>query len=172
LSQTNPATIIITDTSVLINFLKIDRLDLLGSYSRQFLVTDHVREEITFAYPGQVDCYDQGLKAGFFQGIMVNSLPELNLFGRLFQDGRLGQGECSAIAAAIHRGCAVALDDRRAIKEVQLIAPELEILTTQALMVCLIRESTLTLAEADVILEDWAINHRFKLKIKTFQELL
>src|ERR1700722_7633689 len=37
--------VIVSDTSVLINFLKIDRLDLLGNCSLHFLVTDHVRHD-------------------------------------------------------------------------------------------------------------------------------
>jgi predicted nucleic acid-binding protein len=168
--QTDSSIIVITDTSVLINFVKIDRLDLLGSCSCQFLVTDHVREEITL--PEQLSCYNLGLQAGFFEEILVNSLPELTLFGRLIHSGRLGEGECSAIAAAIHRGYAVALDDGRAIKEARALAPKLEILTTKDVMVGLIRERVLTIAEADQILQDWAANHRFKLKMQTFKGLI
>ena len=48
-----PSSIIVADTSVLINFLKVDRMDLIGAYPRQFLATDHVADEIADAYPEQ-----------------------------------------------------------------------------------------------------------------------
>ena len=34
--------IIVTDASVLINFLRIDRIDLLAGHAHAFLSTDHV----------------------------------------------------------------------------------------------------------------------------------
>jgi predicted nucleic acid-binding protein len=45
--------ILITDTSVLINFLNINRLDLLIAYPGKFLITEHVIEEITIDFPEQ-----------------------------------------------------------------------------------------------------------------------
>ena len=40
------STVIALDTSVLINFLCIDRMDLIARYSHQFIVTDHVAAEV------------------------------------------------------------------------------------------------------------------------------
>ena len=45
--------IIVADTSVLINFLKIDRMDLIGRFPQRFLATDHVAAEISDNYPDQ-----------------------------------------------------------------------------------------------------------------------
>ena len=45
--------IIIADTNILINFLRIDRLDLIARHSCQFVITEHVREEITEHHPVQ-----------------------------------------------------------------------------------------------------------------------
>lgn len=45
--------IIVADTSVLINFLRIDRMDLIGLFPRRFLATDHVAQEIAESYPDQ-----------------------------------------------------------------------------------------------------------------------
>ena len=39
--------IVVADTSVLLNFLKIGRMDLIGSHPRRFLATDHVENEIS-----------------------------------------------------------------------------------------------------------------------------
>ena len=47
--------IVVTDTSVLVNFLCIDRMDLIAWHSHRFVITDHVTEaeEITEHYPEQ-----------------------------------------------------------------------------------------------------------------------
>ncbi len=51
--MSDSALIIIADTNVLINFLRIDRLDLIARHFYQFVITDHVREEITEHHPVQ-----------------------------------------------------------------------------------------------------------------------
>ena len=50
--------------------------------------------------------------------------------------------------------------------------PTLCILTThpQDLMVSMIREDLLDIAEADRI-KDWAVRHRFRLKLRSFREI-
>jgi predicted nucleic acid-binding protein len=45
--------VVITDTSVLVNFLCIDRMDLIARHSHRFMITGHVMEEITDHYPEQ-----------------------------------------------------------------------------------------------------------------------
>lgn len=168
----DPSTVVITDTSVLINFLKIDRLDLLGNCSCKFLVTNHVRDEISANYSTQAQCYEKGLFAEFLQEIIVNNINEIKLFGTLMRDNRLGEGECSALAAAIYRGYSVAIDDRLATKVGMHLSPSLKILTTQDIMILIIQEQLLTIAEADSILTDWKMNHRFSLKIASFSDLI
>jgi predicted nucleic acid-binding protein len=164
--------IIVADTSVLINFLRIDRLDLIGRCSRHFLGTDHVRDEITSQYPEQVERYNSGLTNGFIIEINVDSIPELKIYSRLLEGGRLGQGECSAIAVAVHRRYGLAIDDRRAIKEATALDSSLSVFKTQDIMIMIIQEELLTVAEADAILAEWSANHRFRLKIKSFSELI
>jgi predicted nucleic acid-binding protein len=58
--------IIVSDTSVLINFIKINRLDLLGNCSLHFLVTDHVKAEITDSFPDQFQRFQKGLQEHVF----------------------------------------------------------------------------------------------------------
>jgi predicted nucleic acid-binding protein len=163
--------IIVSDTSVLINFLKIDRLDLLGNCSLHFLVTDHVRDEITHNYTDQLQRFHNSLQKHILEEIRVVEVAEVELFSTL-QNGKLGIGECSAISVAIHRKCSLAIDDNLAIKSTLSLAPNLLIFRTQDLMVKMIQEGVLNISDADLILQDWAENHRFKLKIKTFKELL
>lgn len=108
--------IVVSDTSILINFLKIDRLDLLKSCSLHFLVTDHVRGEITENFPDQFERFRVGLLQHIFEEISVTDIAELELFSSLLKNGKLGAGECSAISVAVHRNYLLAIDDNLAIK--------------------------------------------------------
>ena len=54
--------IVVADTSVRLNFLRIDRMDLLGRFPGRFLATDHVAAEITDAT--QRARYDAAVAAG------------------------------------------------------------------------------------------------------------
>ena len=97
---------------------------------------------------------------------------ELQLFESLFTTGRLGAGECSAIALAVHRGYILAIDDRLAIRHAREADASLRILATQDLMVSMIREGLLEVEEADRIKRDWATRHRFRLRLDSFRELI
>ena len=90
----------------------------------------------------------------------------------LAASGRLGKGECSAIACAIHRGYALAIDDRRAAREATAAFSDLEIVRTQDLIVSMIDQNLLSIAEADAIKDEWEQRHRFRLTISSFAELL
>jgi predicted nucleic acid-binding protein len=89
---------------------------------------------------------------------------------------RLGPGECSAIAVAIKRGYSLAIDDKRAIQDAETFAASentnIEVLTTQDIMVRLIRQGVLPVEQADVMLVAWRTQHRFTLPIKSFAEVL
>ena len=167
-------TIIVADTSVLINFLRIDRMDLIGAHPDSFLATDHVAAEIID--PRQHSRYATALAAGFLVEQAVDDLVEVEIFLRLAQRGRLGAGERSAIAVALNRGYRLAMQDnraiRRAIQEARISGSAVRIIRTQDIVVELIRCRTLTVESADAILADWANNHRFKLKLSSFRELL
>lgn len=140
--------IVVADTSVLINFLKIDRMDLLGGYPGRFLATDHVESELASDYPEQRARYQAALAANLLDTCSVTDPAEVALFLRLGPGVRLGAGECSAIAVAISRGYAIAIDDGRAIKvalqEAERTGVRLSVLRTREIMVGLIRSSVLT----------------------------
>jgi predicted nucleic acid-binding protein len=150
--------IVVADTSVLINFLKIDRMDLVGRYPGRFLATDHVESELADDYPEQKARYHAAVAAGLLDTCSVSDPAEAMLFGRLGPGVRLGAGECSAIAVALTRGYAIAIDDSRAIKvarrEAELVGGRLVVLQTQEIMVALIQASVLTVDEADQIKAD------------------
>ena len=168
--------IIIADTSVLINFLRIDRMDLIGAHPASFIVTDHVADEIADSYPDQQARYNAAVAAGLLDQQRIDDLAEVEMFLRLAERGRLGAGERSAIAVALLRGYTLAIDDTRAIhralEEAEVAGSALTILRTQDIVVELIRGGIVTVEAADAIHVEWATNHRFKLKISSFRELL
>jgi len=168
-----PETIVITDTSVLINFLVLDRVGLLGQLpDRRFVVTNHVRLEITEHFQEQLQRLEQAFAVGVLQEIQVTEFEEVQLFAQLTATG-LGIGECSAIAVALHRKLALAIDDKRAIKKIKKIkkfADNMRVLTTEHLVVLLIQHDVLTVIEADAMKREWEQIHRFRLKFDSFAE--
>jgi predicted nucleic acid-binding protein len=165
-----PETIVITDTSVLINFLVLDEVGLLSRLpDRSFVVTDHVRAEITAHHSEQLQRLEQAFASGMLEEIRVTDLEEVRLFAKLTATG-LGIGECSAIAVAAHRKLALAIDDKRAIKKLHKMSLGLTVLTTEMLVVLLIQHGILTVAEADAMKLEWEQNHRFRLTFQSFAE--
>jgi predicted nucleic acid-binding protein len=86
--------IVVADTSVLINFLKIDRMDLIGAFPRRFLATDHVADELVDAYPEQQAQYRAAVALQYLDTCSVTDVDELALFSRLSPGQKLGAGEC------------------------------------------------------------------------------
>lgn len=163
-------TIVITDASVLINFLVLDRVGLLSRLpSLHFVVTEHVRAEITDHFPQQLQRLNAAFDAGVIEEISVTDIVEVALFADLTSKG-LGVGECSAIAVAVNRKLTIAIDDKRALKKVARLGYNLKVLGTEQLVVQLIAESVLTIVEADQMKDDWEQNYRFKLSIVSFSE--
>jgi predicted nucleic acid-binding protein len=168
--------IVIADTSVLINFLRIDRMDLIGAHPASFIATDHVAAEIADTYLDQQTRYEVALTAGQVTQHRIDDPAELDIFLRMAEKGRLGAGERSAIAVALNRGCALAIDDSRAIyralEEAGIAGNALTIVRTQDIIVELVRNGVVSVEAADAIHVDWATNHHFKLKIASFHDLL
>ena len=161
---------VILDTSVLINFLTIDRVDLLGRHSRyRFLLTPHVRSEVTHAV--QLTRLDAAIQSGQLHLIATGSHAELATFARL--TATLGIGESAAIAAAAHRSLRVAVEDRAARRTAIQLVGHSNVVTTTQLMVSMIQTGLLTVQDADAIKLDWATNHRFDLaQFQSFADIL
>ena len=165
-------TAVVADASVLINFLRIDRMDLFAGHSHDFIVTDHVADEISDRYSDQQRRFGSAVGTGAVSVLSVTGSEEISLFGSLSASGRLGAGECSAIAVAVIRQHVLAIDDRRATMQARRADHALRILTTQDLMVSMIAETLLDIPEADRIKNEWAARHRFRLKLNSFRDLL
>jgi hypothetical protein len=81
--------VVVTDTSVLVNFLCIDRMDLIARHPHRFVITDHVADEITDHYPEQKARLAAALAAGIVQQVSVTGDDALDLF-KLIETNRLG----------------------------------------------------------------------------------
>ena len=90
-------------------------MDLIAGLPHHFTVTDHVADEVSDRYPDQQRRLVSAVHTGILSQLSVTTPDELSLFGALSASGRLGVGECSAIAVAVHRQHILAIDDRRAI---------------------------------------------------------
>lgn len=66
----------------------------------------------------------------------------------------------------------VALDDKVARKETRKLFHDLGLLNTQTLIVSMIRAGVLSVEEADHMKAVWEKEHRFRLKIGSFADLL
>ncbi|MBX3420605.1 MAG: hypothetical protein KF752_03510 [Pirellulaceae bacterium] len=164
--------IVITDTSVLVNFLVLDQAALLARLpDHRFVVTEHVRAEITDHYQDQLQRLEAAFTAGILEEIRVTDLPEVQLFAQLTATG-LGIGECSAIAVAAHRQLALAIEDKRAVKKLKTVGLQLTLHSTETIVVLLIQHAVLTFQEADTMKQEWELHHRFRLPFGSFAERL
>lgn len=160
------------DTSVLINFLKIQRIDLFQKCSLFFFITDHVQDEISAYYPDQHTLLNFAVDQKILVKRNVESPEEFQTFGELSKSGQLGAGECAAIAIAVHQHYCLAIDDNQAIRKASILLSPHCILRTQDLMLLMIQENLLSLEQADHMIQVWAKEHRFRLKIDSFRSLL
>jgi predicted nucleic acid-binding protein len=164
---------VVLDTSTLINFLRIDRLDLLTTHPLYaFLITDHVRREISEYYADQLAAVTQAVEAGELTELVVTSPEEVEIFAKLSALRTLGSGECSAIAVAKNRSLTLAIDDIRAKKQAMSMDRSLATLSTAELIASLIKVGRLTIEEADAMKRDWEDHHRFRLPFSSFRDFL
>jgi predicted nucleic acid-binding protein len=164
----------IIDASVLLNFLKIDRIDLLAKHpDYRFIVVDLVKNEVTKR--GQAE----RLEAALLSGELLPDDPpesidlaELATFAAM-STLKIGNGDKAVIAAAKVRGLVLAMDDERAWKRASAFCVGVPREETVSIIVSLIRAGVLTVAEADAIKADWEANHNFTKKTFTsFGELI
>jgi predicted nucleic acid-binding protein len=155
----------IIDASVLLNFLKIDRIDLLAKHpAYRFIVVDLVKNEVTKR--GQA----VRLEAAFASGELFLDVPpelidtaELAVFAAM-SALKIGNGDKAVIAAAKIRGLVLAMDDERAWKRASAFCVGIPREETVTIIVSLIKAGVLSVAEADDIKADWEANHSFTKK--------
>ena len=160
---------IVLDASVLLNFVKIGRIELLGQLGTSVVLLDQVLDEVRRRE--QRVTVEDAVKAGVLDLQSVRDPVEVTLFANLPADGRLGAGECAVLAVALNRNWVAGLQDRRARVEGQRRREDLALCQTEDLVLTLIRSGYLTLNEADGFLVEWATKHRFKPRLISFREM-
>jgi predicted nucleic acid-binding protein len=165
----------IIETSVLVNFLKVDRTDLLAKHPYyRFVVIDLVRNEVTQYYADQVARLQAAIAAGELlpdQPPEATDPAELAAFATMSRV-KIGEGERAGVAAAHTRGLPLAMDDERAWKRAASFCAGVLRESTVSIMVALIRAGTIDVGEADAIKLEWETNHRFRLKFTSFTEVV
>ena len=74
--------VIVTDASVLMNFLRIDRTDLIAGHSHNFVVTDHVADVMSELYTEQQKRFAEAIDGAVSQ-TSITSPEEMSFFASL-----------------------------------------------------------------------------------------
>ena len=101
---------VIIDANVLINFIKIDRLNILQQLQMySFFLSSEVYDEIS--YPKQRLVLDQALNEGWLKKTEITDPNELRSYAQYRR--QMGNGEAACLAIAICRQWTMACDERK-----------------------------------------------------------
>ena len=159
--------LLIADASTLLNFLHVRRFDLMQGMGLKVRIVDAVYDEVA----SEREQLDRLVNEEAIRVLTLEGEALTGNVARLLSLG-LGQGEAFSFAAAIEFKGAIAIDDRRAIKRAQIVAPDIAIITTTDIVLAGIQSNRITVVEADLLKTEWADNHRFRLKFGSFNDLL
>ena len=100
----------ITDANILINFIKIGRVDILQQLRMYaFYLSEEVYREIT--YPAQRLVLDHALKNGWLRETVITDQNELRSYAQYRR--QMGDGEAACLAIAICRKWIMACDEQK-----------------------------------------------------------
>lgn len=158
-----------TDACILINFLRVHRLDLLGALPPYvFCVPSEAQGEIT--YPEQQAELEEAFGRGWIQQVRLEAIAELEAFTKANE--QLGSGESACLALAEVRGWILGTDDSKGAKWKKVIsAPGIKVLNTPGIVLLAIRQGVLTVQQADEIKNTLEAN-RFRMAFASFQDLM
>ncbi|HWB84450.1 MAG TPA: hypothetical protein VG675_09945 [Bryobacteraceae bacterium] len=169
MNATGTTSIVITDTSILINLSHTGHLAFLGRVGGLcFVVPDEVVAEVT--EPEQLRTLEAAIADGLLRRESLASPDELAVFAELSQI--LGSGESACLALASSRGWLVACDEKRVfLREARARLGHGRILNTPGLYVLWIRAGLVTVEEADAAKAVLDAN-RFKMTFSSFREVI
>jgi predicted nucleic acid-binding protein len=158
-----------TDACILINLLRVHRLDLLGAVPPYvFFVPTEALGEITYA--DQQRELKEALDRGWIQATRLDSIDELQVFAQANE--QLGSGESACLALAEVRNWILGTDDSKGAKWKKVIsAPGIKVLNTPGILLLAIRQGVLTVKQADEIKASLEAN-RFRMGFASFQDLM
>ncbi|WP_416759989.1 hypothetical protein ACNI65_24240 [Roseateles sp. So40a] len=160
--------VVVTDTNVLINFLRIEQLGLLGRVPElRFEVPQQVMDEVT--WEAQAAALAAALEAGELHPCEASDVEISALYSSLLK--RIESGEAACIAIACVRGQSVATDEKG---NAGRIAHELlgrhRLLRTEELIKRCIQAELISVSEADEFKATLARN-RYDMKFASFADL-
>ena len=161
--------VVVTDTSILINFAWIERLDLLRDMvGVEFWIPRTVVEEVR--HPELRPRIEAAVRSGFLL-VVEATLLEQEVFALLTKEDRLDPGEAECLAIAAARGCIIACDERsrKFLRVQKRLLGEGRCVTSLDLVVASLARGLLVLEQADGFLEVWR-RHRFQPGIASFAE--
>jgi predicted nucleic acid-binding protein len=154
--------ILVPDACVLINFLKLDRLDLLTSAMELSpMTTKLVLDEITDR--GQRQALDEAVNSGKIEVADPDSARAMELYLDL-REGGLGKGEASCLGLCCITGGAILACDERAgcfLRAVSKLDLREHLVTTRDLINLAVQDGRLTLGAANRLLGDLRTRFRY-----------
>lgn len=144
------------DSSTLISFLRVNRVDLLVAYPAKFMVPLQVADEVL--WPDQKGRLRDALQRGSLESCAISGANEGDTFLELTDDSSLGSGERSVIAIGLWRNWAMAMDDkdaiRAAVRQTHTLGKKPRIIRTRDILGHLVAAGVLTREEADTLVEE------------------
>jgi predicted nucleic acid-binding protein len=161
--------LVMADSSFLINFLVVDRMDILKRLPQyRFHMVNHVRAEIR--YESQRARLQAAMEGGGVTEIEITDPAEILMYDEFRKF--LGDGESASLAVAVSRRCVIAADEKgRFRRELFSRLGEDYLLDTLGALIVAIRGRVITLAEAEA-LRARLREHRFDMDPTPFAELL
>ncbi|MGH7307064.1 MAG: hypothetical protein ACREK6_00045 [Candidatus Rokuibacteriota bacterium] len=161
--------LVVTDSSFLINFLVLDRMDILGGLPQfRFHVVNHVSAEIQ--YEDQRRRLRAAIESGVVTEIEITESGEILLYDEFRRF--LGDGESASLALAVSRRWVIAADEKgRFRRELFARLGENYLLDTVGALVTAIRAGAITTALAETLRVQLRDN-RFEMDPRPFDELI
>lgn len=158
-----------TDACILINLLRVHRLDLLGAVPPYvFHAPAEALGEVT--YPAQQAELKEALDRGWIRETHLEENTELQIFARANE--QLGSGESACLALAQARTWILGTDDSKGAKWKKVIsAPGIQVLNTPGILLLAIRQGVLTVEQADEI-KTLLEASRFRMGFASFRDLV
>lgn len=141
--------IVISDTSVIINFIHLNKLDLFGELPFQLLIPEVVYEEVDGKeYPEQKQRLKRALQEGEIDRVSIENEAVTEKFAA-YRD-QFGKGESACLALAEEHDWMIACDEKRAFRKTILQKlGEDRLLNTPGVIINAIRENLIDVQTAE-----------------------
>lgn len=161
--------LVVADASFLINFLAVDRMDILGKLpGLRFHLVNHVRAEVR--HDDQRARLEAALEGGVMTEIEITDSAEVRLYDEFRRF--LGDGESASLAVAVSRRWVIAADEKgRFRRELFTRLGEDYLLNTLGALLTAIRSGVIIVAEAETLRAQLRAR-RFEMDATPFDELL